>query len=245
MIFAAGLGTRLSPITDRMPKALVPVDGKPLLWHAVSHLYRYGIRHLVVNVHHFAHQVSDYLAGHSWYGMDIVISDESSQLLDTGGGLVKAIPLFRPGEPILVANADVFCNAPLDVMMADHDQSNAAVSLMTMQRNSTRQLRFNESGLLCGWVNHESGAEIVAREGEDTHEAAFCGFHILDYSFLASLPYRGKFPIMDVYLENASKIAIKECVMPQGHYWFDVGTIKKLDLVNQFVVSNNIKNDYT
>lgn len=239
MIFAAGLGTRLSPLTNNMPKALVPVGGQPLLWHAINHLYGYGIRHLVVNVHHFANQVVDYLTHHQWQGLEIVISDESECLLDTGGGLVKALPLFKPGEPILVANADVFCNAPLDKMMAAHEKQNSQVTLMTMQRPSTRQLLFNEQGHLSGWVNHESGEERIARAGQTTHESAFCGFHIIEPSFLASLPQQGKFPIMEAYLDQASAADIVEYAMPEGHYWFDVGTIKKLEAVNQFIASEN------
>ncbi len=239
MIFAAGLGTRLSPLTNNMPKALVPVAGQPLLWHAINHLYGYGIRHLVVNVHHFANQVIAYLAQHQWEGLQVFISDESDCLLDTGGGLVKALPLFKPEEPILVANADVFCNAPLDKMMAAHEKLNSSVTLMTMQRPSTRQLLFNGQGLLSGWVNHESGEERIARAGQTTHESAFCGFHIIEPSFLASLPQQGKFPIMDAYLGRASEVGIREFAMPPGHFWFDVGTLNKLEVVNQFISSAN------
>lgn len=239
MIFAAGLGTRLSPLTNNMPKALVPVAGQPLLWHAINHLYGYGIRHLVVNVHHFANQVVDFLARHQWDGLKIVVSDESDCLLDTGGGLVKALPLFKPEEPILVANADVFSNAPLDLMIDKHKCGKAPVTLMTMQRPSTRQLLFNDQGVLSGWVNHESGEERIARAGQTNHESAFCGFHIIEPSFLASLPQQGKFPIMEAYLDQASAADIVEYAMPEGHYWFDVGTLKKLEVVNQFISSEN------
>lgn len=240
MIFAAGLGTRLSPLTNNMPKALVPVGGQPLLWHAINHLYGYGIRHLVVNVHHFANQVVDYLANHQWAGLEILISDESECLLDTGGGLVKALPLFIPGEPVLVANADVFCNAPLDKMMAAHEKLNSSVTLMTMQRPSTRQLLFNPQGLLSGWVNHETGEKKIARIEPATHESAFCGFHIIEPSFLAALPQQeGKFPIMEAYLERASEVEIHEFSMPGGHHWFDVGTLNKLEVVNQFISTAN------
>lgn len=235
MIFAAGLGTRLNPITDAMPKALVQVAGKPLLWHAINHFYDSGIRHLVVNVHHFAHQVVRFLENHKWEGLTVLISDESDLLLDTGGGLVNAIPLFIPGQPVLVGNADVLSNAPLQLFMEAHQASDSQVSLMTMQRNSSRQLQFNDTGLLSGWINHETGEVKVARPNQDTHEAAFCGFHVIEQSFLKSLHQSGVFPIMDAYLDSASSIHIKQFNMPEGYFWFDVGTTKKLDLACRFM----------
>ena len=243
MIFAAGLGSRLSPLTDTMPKALVAVDGKPLLWHAINHLYSYGVRHLVVNVHHFAAQVINFLNTQQWPNLNILISDESDLLLDTGGGLLKAFPLFKSNEPILVANADVFSNAPLDLMIDQHQKNQPAVTLMTMVRPSTRQLQFNSHGLLSGWVNHETSEVKIARRGQVTHEAAFCGFHIIELSFLELLTAQGKFPIMDAYLQQATTVDIQEFLLPSGYFWFDVGTSKKLDAVNDFVANKNCKND--
>ncbi len=239
MIFAAGLGTRLSPLTDSKPKALVEVAGKPLLWHAINHFYSYGVRYIVVNVHHFANQVIDFLAEIDFDGLEIVVSNESSQLLDTGGGLAYAQKLFKPDMPVLVGNADVFSNAPLDKMIDAHRKNKSDVTLMTMQRSSARQLVFNSEGLLAGWINHESGKRIVARDCANTHEAAFCGFHIIEPAFLDRLQPNRVFPIMDAYLDNAATCAISEFVMPPGYYWFDVGTVQKLETVERFVGNDN------
>lgn len=235
MIFAAGLGSRLSPLTDNKPKALVEVGGKPLLYHAINHFYNHGIRHLVVNVHHFSGQIVEYLNVTRWDGLEVFISDESDQLLDTGGGLVKARNLFLPGQPVLIGNADVYSDASLDAMIAFHEKHKPAVTLMTMQRPSTRQLVFNADGMLAGWVNHENGRRIVARDDQDVHEAAFCGFHIVEQSFIDLLPSHGVFPIMDSYLDSASSTDIRQFEMPPGCFWFDVGTVSKLEVVERFI----------
>lgn len=239
MIFAAGLGTRLSPITDNKPKALVEVGGKPLLWHAINNFYNHGIRYIVVNVHHFPSQIIDYLQTVSWDGLKIAISDESDTLLDTGGGLVNARKLFMPHEPVLIGNADVLSNADLSHMMQFHKQHKPLVTLMTMQRPSTRQLVFNHDGLLSGWVNHQNGDRITARNEQNTHESAFCGFHIVEQAFIDMLPQEGAFPIMDAYLSRAAEVAIRESVMPPRCHWFDVGTVDKLEIAETFMVTNN------
>ena len=113
MIFAAGLGTRLKPLTDTMPKALVRVGGQPLLWHVIMKLKKAGYERMVVNVHHFANQIVDYLAAHDHFGLDIRISDETEALLETGGGIKKALPLFDPESPILIHNVDILSNLDL------------------------------------------------------------------------------------------------------------------------------------
>ena len=119
MIFAAGLGTRLKPLTDTMPKALVRVGGQPLLWHVVMKLKAAGYERIVVNVHHFAQQIVDYLRANDSFGLDIRISDESAQLLETGGGIKKALPLFDASEPILIHNVDILSNLDLGALTAE------------------------------------------------------------------------------------------------------------------------------
>lgn len=165
MIFAAGLGTRLRPITDTMPKALVEVDGKPLIEHVIVKLRSAGFDHIVVNVHHFAEQIVDYLRTHD-FGIDIKISDESDKLLDTGGGLRKAAPLFDANEQILIHNVDILSNADLDKfyhegpLTANYGSGStidASATLLVSWRPTKRYLLFDEDMRLVGWTNIETG----------------------------------------------------------------------------------------
>lgn len=240
MIFAAGLGTRLAPYTNSCPKALVEVGGKPLLEHAIDHFYASGVRHLVVNVHHFAPMVKEYVrrTAHQWEGLRILISDESDALLDTGGGLAKALPLFTADTPIVVGNADVYSNAPIAQMMAEHTMHSRKATLLTKGRNSTRQLLFDASGRLCGWTNKTTGEVKMPRPCADMHESAFGGFHIIEPSLVEALGEVRKFPIIDAYLSAAADNNIGEARIDTGYYWFDVGTPEKLDAVNAFIKEN-------
>lgn len=151
MIFAAGLGTRLKPLTDTMPKALVPVGGQPLLWHVIMKLKKSGYERIVVNVHHFADQIIDYLRLNDNFGLDIRISDEREQLLETGGGIKKALPLFDPSEPILIHNVDILSNLDLNQLPTD------APVLVVSQRQTKRYLQFDDEQRLVGWKNIETG----------------------------------------------------------------------------------------
>ena len=192
MIFAAGLGTRLKPLTDTMPKALVRVGGQPLLWHVVQKLKGAGYERIVVNVHHFAQQIVDYLQENDNFGLDIRISDETEQLLETGGGIKKALPLFAPTEPILIHNVDILSNLDLTALPTD------APLLVVSQRQTKRYLQFDETMRLVGWKNIETG-EVKGHEGTPL---AFSGIHMFHPSLaplLAEWPER--FPIMDFYLK--------------------------------------------
>ena len=152
MIFAAGLGTRLKPLTDSMPKALVPVGGKPLLQILLEKLQRNGYNDIVVNVHHFAQRVADYalLYARRHPDISISISDESDLLLDTAGGLLKALPLFDPQQPIAALNADVLSDAPIGLMLRLHRSRRHMATLLTQRRSSSRRLLFDADGRLCG-----------------------------------------------------------------------------------------------
>jgi NDP-sugar pyrophosphorylase family protein len=192
MIFAAGLGTRLKPLTDTMPKALVRVGGQPLLWHVVQKLKGAGYERIVVNVHHFAQQIVDYLQENDNFGLDIRISDETEQLLETGGGIKKALPMFDPTEPILIHNVDILSNLDLTALPTD------APLLVVSQRQTKRYLQFDETMRLVGWKNIETG-EVKGHEGTPL---AFSGIHMFHPSLaplLAEWPER--FPIMDFYLK--------------------------------------------
>ena len=179
MIFAAGLGTRLKPLTDTMPKALVKVGGQPLLWHVVQKLKAAGFERIVVNVHHFAQQIVDYLAVNDNLGLDIRISDETSGLLETGGGIKKALPLFDPSEPILIHNVDILSNLDLtgglspvcEAGEAHGDcplcESNPDALLLVSQRKTKRYLLFDDEMILDGWTNIETGEVRSPYKGLD------------------------------------------------------------------------------
>jgi NDP-sugar pyrophosphorylase family protein len=200
MIFAAGLGTRLKPLTDTMPKALVSVGGQPLLWHVMQKLKAAGYERIVVNVHHFAQQIVDYLRENDNFGLDIRISDETAALLETGGGIKKALPLFDPTEPILIHNVDILSNLDLSALPTD------APLLVVSQRPTKRYLQFDDTMRLVGWKNIETG-EVKGREATSL---AFSGIHMFHPSLtplLADWPDR--FPIMDFYLKTCGDHLIR------------------------------------
>ena len=227
MIFAAGLGTRLKPLTDTMPKALVRVGGQPLLWHVIMKLKAAGYERIVVNVHHFADQIVDYLHVNDYFGLDIRISDETSELLETGGGIKNALSLFDPSEPILIHNVDILSN--LDLSSLPTDSSLLVVS----NRQTKRYLQFDSSMRLVGWKNIETG-EVKGQEG---FSLAFSGIHVFHPS-LASLlvDWPDRFPIMDFYLKSCTDHLIKG-YEPKDLRLMDVGKLDTLDQAETFIKS--------
>lgn len=200
MIFAAGLGTRLKPLTDTMPKALVTVGGMPLIWHVIMKLKAAGYERLVVNVHHFAQQIVDYLAANGNFGLDIRISDETGGLLETGGGIRKALSLFDPTSPILIHNVDILSNLNLAALPADE------TVLVVSERKTKRYLQFDDTMRLVGWKNIETG-EVKGREARSL---AFSGIHMLGPSMFPLLEdWPQRFPIMDFYLAVCNQQLIR------------------------------------
>ena len=227
MIFAAGLGTRLKPLTDKMPKALVPVGGHPLLWHVVMRLKAAGFERIVVNVHHFAQQIVDYVEQNHRFGLDIRISDETAMLLETGGGIKKALPHFDPEAPILIHNVDILSNLDLNSLPVD------TPLLVVSSRPTKRYLQFDDSMRLVGWKNIETG-EVKGREG---HPLAFSGIHVFHPSLaplLADWPER--FPIMDFYLKSCASHVIKG-VEVKDLRLMDVGKLDTLHDAEVFIES--------
>lgn len=232
MIFAAGLGTRLKPLTDTMPKALVPVGGKPLLWHVVQKLKDAGYERIVVNVHHFAQHIVDYLRQNDNFGLDIRISDESEKLLETGGGIKKALPLFDPHSPILIHNVDILSNLDLSALDVD------VPTLVVSERETKRYLQFDASMRLVGWKNIETG-EVKGREGRPL---AFSGIHVFHPSLFPLMnDWPERFPIMDFYLKVCADALIKG--MEVKHLQLlDVGKLDTLEQAEVFLTTTNNTN---
>lgn len=200
MIFAAGLGTRLKPFTDNHPKALAVVNGKPLLQRNIEYLKSFGIDEIVINVHHFADQIIEFLEENNYFGIEIIISDETDQVLETGGGLVKAKDNFT--EDFLVMNVDILTDLNLAEFIKAHQENNAIVSLAVSDRDSSRKLFFNEQNELKGWRNLKTEEEIKAVDSLDNcKDLAFSGIHVISPTLFDKITEKGKFSIMKVYMD--------------------------------------------
>ena len=233
MIFAAGLGTRLKPLTDTMPKALVRVGGQPLIWHVIQKLKGAGYERIVVNVHHFANQIVAYLEENHNFGLDIRISDETSALLETGGGIKKALPLFDPAKPILIHNVDILSNLDLEALPMD------APLLVVSQRQTKRYLMFDDEMRLHGWTNIETG-QVKGVNSEEVNsekfrKLAFSGIHVFHPSLVPLLDeWPDKFPIMDFYLKACGTHLIRGYEAKDLRL-MDVGKLDTLDQAEAFI----------
>ncbi len=222
MILAAGLGTRLRPLTCDRPKALVTVNGRTLLEICLERLRAFGVHEVIVNTHHFADQVEAYLREHENFGMRIEISREK-ELLDTGGGLKKAAWFFNGDEPFLLHNVDVISNIDLAAMVRAHHESGALATLAVQSRETSRYLLFDEDGLLCGRRAGRDGEPEMARPAPNPQPLAFCGIHAITPRLLTLLDENGAFPIIPSYLRLAGigeKIA---AFRTDGYKWRDLG----------------------
>ena len=200
MIFAAGLGTRLKPFTNNHPKALAVVNGKPLLQRNIEYLKSFGIDEIVINVHHFADQIIEFLEENNYFGIEIIISDETDQVLETGGGLVKAKDNFT--EDFLVMNVDILTDLNLAEFIKAHQENKAIVSLAVSDRDSSRKLFFNEQNELKGWRNLKTEEEIKAVDSLDNcKDLAFSGIHVISPTLFDKITEKGKFSIMKVYMD--------------------------------------------
>jgi len=204
MIFAAGLGTRFKPWTDKHPKALAPVNGKSLLQRNVEYLQQYGIRSVIVNVHHFAGQIIDAIKQNNGWGSDIVISDETNELLETGGGLVKAKDLFKQGERFITCNVDILTDLDLNKLLAFHEKHKPLISFAVTDRKTSRYFLFDENNRLCGWRNTKTGEERISIAKPGLTEKAYSCVVVFEPEIFSLTPFHGKFSLVDVYLKLAS-----------------------------------------
>ena len=234
-LLAAGLGTRLKPLTDTMPKALVPVQGTPLLRHITDKLISSGATRIVVHTHHFAEQIVSYVALQEDWD-NVIISDESNALLDTGGGLKKAQTLFRTDNPILIHNVDILSNANLNQLIVAHKEHD--VTLLVSNRTTNRYLLFNEEMRLVGWTNTTTGEVRSPYPNLDLtkcHKLAFSGIHVFSPQLFPMMEdYPEKFPIMDFYLNHCHEIKIYGVIQPNLQL-LDVGKCDTLIAAEKFI----------
>ena len=228
MIFAAGLGTRLKPITNDRPKALAEIHGTPLLEIIIRRLINYGFDDIIINVHHFADKVVDFLESKNNFGINIQISDETDQLLDTGGGLKKASWFFDDNEPFLVHNVDTLTDIDLLDYFNYHKQNNALATLLVRHRPGSRFFLFDINTRLCGWENIISKEKIITSDPDkQLEQIAFSCLHVIHPSIFKLIDEEGCFSIIDVYLRLAKSHKIMGYV-DDTSYWLDVGTPEKL-----------------
>ena len=234
MILAAGLGTRLKPITDELPKALVEVNGKTLLEIAIRNLIENDFRRIIINVHHFADKVIDFINNNT-FAADIYVSDESDLLLDTGGG-IKHAKKFFDNSPILVHNVDIISNLNLKEFYQYHISDDSVASLVVSNRKSNRYLLFNEADILCGWQDINKDEKIIVRENSKLNQLAFNGIHILNPHLINSFPDEKVFSVIKAYLKIAGTEDIHAYVSDEIK-WIDVGKVESLQKASQLIRS--------
>lgn len=268
LIFAAGLGTRLKPLTDTMPKAMVPINGKPLVQILIEKLKKIGVEEIVINVHHFAQQIIDFVQANNSFGIDIKFSDETDMLLETGGGLKKAAKLFSNDDPILMHNVDILSNADLQQFYGNADFLMHAVSLaqggpnvmgaymLVSWRKTQRYLLFDDDNNLVGWTNIATGEikspypQINAQAGysdfsaftqsHSLHAYAFSGIQVFNPQIRSFMDeWEGKFSIIDFYLSICDKVQIKCCPNDNLHL-LDVGKLDTIKKAEDFLTENTI-----
>jgi NDP-sugar pyrophosphorylase family protein len=227
MVLAAGLGTRLRPLTNDRPKALVEIAGRSLLEITLARLRSFGVSEVIVNVHHFADMVVEYLKAKNNFGMRVEISREEV-LLDTGGGVKKAAWFFTEAslskdEPFLLHNVDVLSTIDFGLMVQAHKQSQSLATLAVQRRESSRQLLFDGHGQLCGRRAGADRQPEIVRDAMPVEPLAFSGIHIISPAFLQNMLEEGAFSIVDTYLRLARQGAKISAFRAEKYYWCDLG----------------------
>ena len=246
MILAAGLGTRLKALTQDKPKALVELNGKPLLQHCIDNLIANGFYHIVINVHHFGEQIIDFVT-HNKFDAVIQISDERNQLMDTGGGIIQASPLFKDSKSVLVHNVDIISNVNLRELAAQFLNSGDDAWLLTQDRETNRKLLFDNENQLVGWMNKaeerfkwvdESMSALRQAQGPQLYykEMAFSGLHFFRSDLFANFECKPQ-SVIDLYLGLAkTNRIISKPIQPD--YWFDLGKPEQLQAAENYLITN-------
>lgn len=204
MIFSAGLGTRFKPFTDAHPKALAMVNGKSLLQRNIEYLQQYGITEVVVNVHHFAEQILEAIDKNKGWGSKVIISDETKEVLETGGGLLKARHLLEGDEPFITLNVDILTNLDINKLIAFHRQNKPLISFGVTDRKTSRYFLFDETNRLCGWKNTLTDQEKISIPQNDLQLKAYSCVVIFEPQIFSLIRERGKFSLTETYLDLAA-----------------------------------------
>ncbi|MEO6539269.1 MAG: sugar phosphate nucleotidyltransferase [Ferruginibacter sp.] len=222
IIFSAGLGTRFKPWTEQHPKALALVNGKSLLQRNIEYLQQYGIREVVVNVHHFPDQVIDAVEKNKGWGSNVFISNESDEVLETGGGLLKAKPFLDNGELFISLNVDVLTDLNINELLAFHKQYDPLISFGVTKRKTSRNILLDENNRMCGWKNNTSGEEKIVMLNDNLNPFAYSCVVVYNSKIFSLIKQQGKFSIMDTYLDLAADNLILG-YNHTGDKWVDVG----------------------
>lgn len=231
MILAAGKGTRLLPFTESKPKALIEVQGVPLLEHTIRYLKFFGIDEIIINLHHCAQQIVDFIGKQKSFGLRIEFSDESDALLDTGGGLFKARGFFNDGKPFILTSSDVITDLNLRDMLTFHKTKTPLATLAVKHRRSSRDFIFDNDIRLCGWRNNITGEIRQMREVHHMSGIAFSTVHIIEPVIFDLITERGAFSITEVYLRLAREYAIVGFEHDQSD-WFECGRFENIQNLN-------------
>ncbi|MFZ4462410.1 MAG: sugar phosphate nucleotidyltransferase [Bacteroidales bacterium] len=234
MILAAGMGTRLGELTQSTPKALIEINGIPLLQIIIEKLKKHDFNHLIINVFHHKDQIIEFLNNHSDFEIEICISDESEQLLDTGGALLKAYPFFKNSEVLLVHNVDILTDIDLKSIYQNFSVSRSDALLICRERKSSRKFLIDNQNRLSGWKNTLSGEIKWVTGKENSHnEVSFSGIHLFKPELLAGIEI-SKCSVIDIYLRLAKTKQI-ECLISNSGYWFDLGKKEHISEISNIV----------
>jgi NDP-sugar pyrophosphorylase family protein len=227
MIFAAGLGTRLRPLTNDRPKALVEVKGTALLAITIKKLIHFGVDEIIINIHHFSEKIENFLRENDNFGIRIVTSHEAEKPLETGGGLKKAAWFFEDSEPFIVCNADILSNIDLGKMYKKHVASGALATYAIQMRDTSRYMLHDTEGVMCGWMNTKTKTVRIGRPAESLGMFSFSCFHVINPVIFETTPPEEFFTIIEWYL----RICDQHLIMGYRHdddIWCDIGSPETL-----------------
>lgn len=232
MIFCAGLGTRFKPWTDKHPKALAVINGKSLLQRNIEYLQQHGITDVIVNVHHFADQIVDAIEKNNGWGSNITISDETNAVLETGGGLVQAQKLFKPGQKFITLNADILTDLNINELLKFHKEHKPLISMAVSDRKTSRNLLFDSANRLCGWRNNSTGEERISMPMINPAAKAYDCVVVFEYDVFNLNYFEGKFSLIDLYLD----LAKSNTILGYNHSaerWIDVGKPESIPIAEK------------
>ena len=222
IIFSAGLGTRFTPWTLTKPKALAIINGKTLLQRNIEYLQKYNITDVVVNVHHFPEQIINALKENNGWGSNVMISDESNEVLETGGGLIKAKNLLHGNEPFLSLNVDVLTDMDINKLVTFHENNDSLISFGVTERRTSRNILLDKDNRMCGWKNDTTGEEKIVLQKEHLMPFAYSCVTVYQPQIFSLMKQEGKFSIMETFLALAPDHLILG-YNHSGDKWVDVG----------------------